>query len=57
MKSIEIEENGIFRINDKVGITNVEEDAFRYVGENWNAENTFRMKFSNIEGFQNVSTM
>ena len=43
----EIETHQKFIINDTAYIINIEEDAFRYTGDNWG--NTQRMKFSDIE--------
>jgi len=43
----ELDSNGKFTINDTAYIINIEEDAFRYQGDNWG--NTQRMKYSDIE--------
>ena len=43
----ELDSNGKFTINNTAYITNIEEDAFRYQGDNWG--NTQRMKYSDIE--------
>ena len=43
----EIDRNKKFNINETVYISNIEEDAFRYTGNNWG--NTQRMKFVDIE--------
>lgn len=43
----EIDKNKKFSINETAYISNIEEDAFRYAGDNWG--NTQRMKFSDIE--------
>ena len=52
--SDEIIENSKFNINDTAYIFEVEKDAFRYKGDNWNAhENGLRMKFSDILEFYN----
>ncbi|MDY0116490.1 MAG: AAA family ATPase [Sulfurimonadaceae bacterium] len=43
----EIDKNNKFDINETAYITNIEDNAFRYQGDNWG--NTQRMKFSDIE--------
>ncbi len=43
----EIDRNQKFIINDTAYISNIEDDAFRYTGDNWG--NSQRMKFSDIE--------
>lgn len=43
-----IEERDKFTLNNKVHIYDVDEDAFRYTGENWASNNGNRMKFSDI---------
>ena len=42
-----LDKKGKFVINDTAYIINIEEDAFRYQGDNWG--NTQRMKYSDIE--------
>jgi 5-methylcytosine-specific restriction enzyme B len=50
----EIIEKSKFDINNTAYIFEVEKDAFRYKGDNWNAhENGLRMKFSDILEFYN----
>lgn len=49
----EIDVNKKFDINETAYITNVENDAFRYQGDNWG--NTQRMKFSDIELLYNLN--
>ncbi len=43
----DIDKNKKFDINETVYITNIEEDAFRYTGDNWG--NTQRMKYTDIK--------
>jgi len=43
----ELDINNKFNINETVYIVNIEDDAFRYTGDNW--KNTQRMKFSDIK--------
>jgi len=43
----ELDKKGKFVINDTAYIINIEEDAFRYQGDNWG--NTQRMKYADIE--------
>jgi 5-methylcytosine-specific restriction protein B len=50
--SEEITQNGKYRLNDKVFIMEVEDDAFRYSGENWEHHAAgIRMKFSDLIEF------
>jgi 5-methylcytosine-specific restriction protein B len=49
----EISKNKRFDINETAYITNIEENAFRYQGDNWG--NTQRMKFSDIELLYNLN--
>ena len=50
----ELDKSAKFTINDTAYITNVEEDAFRYQGDNWG--NTQRMKYSDIELLYKLNT-
>lgn len=44
--------NGVFKITDNCQIYEVEEDAFRYTGDNWTRHsNGIRMKFSDLTKF------
>ncbi|MCW8895513.1 MAG: AAA family ATPase [Sulfurimonas sp.] len=47
-----IDKNKKFDINETAYITNIEQDAFRYQGDNWG--NSQRMKFSDIELLYNT---
>lgn len=51
----EIDRNKKFNINETVYISNIEEDAFRYTGDNWG--NTQRMKFVDIELLYRLGTV
>ena len=56
----EISENeGMYKITENCQVYKVEEDAFRYTGDNWNRhENGIRMKFSDLKEFylNNIQT-
>ena len=43
-----IDEHGKYELTPNVGIVAVDEDAYRYTGENWANQNTNRMRFFDI---------
>lgn len=45
------ERGGSFEITENCKIIEVEEEAFRYTGDNWPNKNGLRMKFSDLLGF------
>lgn len=45
---VAIDEDGKYPINDTVSIFEVDDDAFRYSGKNWEVANRHRMKFSDV---------
>lgn len=53
----EIETNGLYALNERVSIFEIENDAFRYGGNNWDIVYRHRMKFSDIilEQLNNVA--
>ena len=44
-----IDEQGYFFLTPNVSIVEVENDAFRYIGETWQAQNPHRMRFTDIK--------
>lgn len=44
-----LDENGTFQLTENVSIVGIDDDAFRYVGDTWQAQNPHRMRFSDIK--------
>lgn len=44
-----LDENGTFELTENVSIVGVDDDAFRYVGDTWQAQNPHRMRYSDIK--------
>lgn len=44
-----LDEQGFFTLTPNVSIVEVEDDAFRYVGDTWQTQNPHRMRFNDIK--------